>query len=83
LSEDAIVLWAKNNAIEPFENPAVKSPAQMEKGLNKQQKELMAMYVESISSGNVLAHESDKRPAVHKALAEEFAVIPGQRSEKK
>jgi hypothetical protein len=79
LSEEAIVLWAKNNAIKPFEDPAVKSPAQMEKGLSKAQKELMAMYVESISSGNVLAHESDKRPAVHKALAEEFAVLGEQK----
>ncbi len=75
LSEDAIVLWAKNNAIEPFEDPAVKSPAQMEKGLSKAQKEAMANYVHLVSSGHTLAKENDKRMAIHTALAEEFPVI--------
>lgn len=76
-SEEAAKLWATNNAIDPFNEPEIKSPAQMEKGLSKSLKEAMSVLVESVSSGSVLVPASDKRPAVHKALAEEFAVIPG------
>lgn len=77
ISEEAVHKWAIGNAIDPFEAPTIKSPAQLEKGLNKDQKAEMAHYVQSVSSGHTLVAESDKRPAVHKALAQEFAVIPG------
>lgn len=75
ISEEAVQKWAESRAIDALEEPAIKSPAQLEKGLNKDQKAEMAHYVQSVSSGHTLVPESDKRPAVHKALAQEFAVI--------
>ena len=75
LSEDAVRTWAEAIAVDPFEEPALKSPAALEKELSKEHKKEMAQYVESVSSGHTLVHESDKRPAVHKALAQEFAVV--------
>lgn len=77
INEGAVIDWCTAKAIDAFEDPRVKSPAALEKELSKEQKKEMAQYVESVSSGHTLVHESDKRPAVHKALAQEFAVIPG------
>lgn len=79
VSEAALKQWAFEAGIigEIFEKPAVKSPAQLEKDLTKEQKTQMAKYVESVSSGHTLVPATDKRPEVHKALVQEFAVIPG------
>lgn len=77
VDEAAVRTWAEQRAINPFEEPALKSPAQLEKGLTKDQKKEIAEMVAAVSSGHTLAPADDKRPAVHKALAEEFAVVPG------
>lgn len=81
--EKAMTEWCLENGLVPFDAAPRKSPAQLEKELNKEQKKEMAELVESVSSGHTLVPVSDKRPEVHKALAQEFAVIPGQRSETK
>lgn len=75
LDEAEVVAWAKERAVDPYEAPSLKSPAQIEKGLKKAEKEELAQMVISVSSGHTLAPESDKRPAVHKALAGEFEVV--------
>jgi hypothetical protein len=80
VDEKAVADWATARAIDPYEEPSIKSPAQMEKGLTKAQKQELADMTVTVSSGHVLAPESDRRPAVHLALASEFAVIPGPRS---
>ncbi len=75
--EEAVRTWAEQRAIDLFEDPKPKSPAQLEKGLTKDQKKELAEMTVTVSSGHTLAPEDDKRPAVHLALATEFAVIPG------
>lgn len=75
VDEATVVEWAKRKAIDPYEAPTVKSPAQLEKGLKKAEKEELADFVVSVSSGHTLAAESDKRPAVHQALIGEFEAI--------
>jgi len=71
-----VVTWAAGKALTPFEEPKLKSPAQLEKGLSKEEKAELNDMTVTVSSGHTLVPESDKRPAVHKALATEFAVLP-------
>lgn len=52
--------------------PKLKSPAQMGKGLNKDQKTAMAKYVVKKSSGATLAPDGDKRPAIAAGAALDF-----------
>lgn len=84
IDEAAVVKWCKPRAIDPYEEPTLKSPAQVEKAvkLTKSQKEDLAQLIVSVSSGHTLVPDSDKRPAVHQALAHEFAVITGTAEEK-
>lgn len=58
-----------------YEEPAVKSPAQMEKLLRKEERERLEVLIEKKSSGYALAHESDKRPAARLDAASEFSEI--------
>jgi len=74
--EEAVRTWAEAKAIDAFEEPKLKSPAQLEKGLSKKEKEELAEMTVTVSSGHTLVPDSDKRQAVHKALATEFAVLP-------
>lgn len=80
LDEKAVADWATKRGVDPYEEPKVKSPAQLEKGLAKDEKESLSQMTASVSSGFTLVPESDKRPAAKTALAEEFAVIPGPQS---
>lgn len=76
--EGKVIAWAKERAIEPFAEPALKSPAQLEKGLKKAEKEELAAFTVSLSSGTVLVTESDARPAVSKMITvDDFAAIGG------
>lgn len=77
VDEEAVRTWAEQRAIDPFEEPKMKSPAQLEKGLTKEQKKELADMTVTVSSGHTLVSNDDKRPAVHLALATEFAAIPG------
>jgi hypothetical protein len=76
--EKAVIAWAKERAIEPFEEPELKSPAQLEKGLKKAEKTELAQFTVALSSGTVLVAEGDARPAVTKAItADDFVAIGG------
>ena len=76
--ENAVIKWAQERAIEPFEAPALKSPAQLEKGLKKPDKAELARFTASVSSGTTLAPESDARQEVSKAVtADDFTAIDG------
>ncbi len=77
VDEESVRTWAEAKAVDPFEEPKMKSPAQLEKELNKDQKKELGEMTVTVSSGHTLVPETDKRPAVHLALASEFALIPG------
>ncbi len=77
-SEGDVVEWAQKRAIDPYEKPDVKSPAQLEKGLKPAEKKELAELVEKVSSGTVLVSVDDDRPAAKRvSAAEDFAVIDG------
>lgn len=76
IDEKTAAEWAIKHGVDPYEEPKVRSPAQVEKGLKKAEKEAMAQLVVSVSSGFTLVPESDKRPPARLALAAEFAVVP-------
>jgi hypothetical protein len=79
--EKAAAEWAKTKGVDPYEEPAVKSPAQLEKGLKKAEKAELAQFYSAVSSGSVLVPESDKRPEITKvATAADFAAIGGPAS---
>ena len=76
--EKAVVVWAKQRAIEPYEPPVLKSPAQLEKGLKKPEKAELAAFTASVSSGTALVAEGDARPAISKQVTvEDFEAIGG------
>ena len=77
-NEDAVIEWAKARAIEPFEKPELKSPAQLEKGLKKPEKAELAAFTASVSSGTSLVVEADPRPAVSRQVTvDNFVAIGG------
>ena len=62
--------------MEMFEDPKLKSPAQMEKLFkSKKDKESMAPLIQKKSSGCTLVPESDKRPVVINSAKDDFTVI--------
>ncbi len=81
----ALIEWAQANAINPYEQPELKSPAALEKELAKdaprgKKKEIgkvLEPFVEKVSSGYALVPASDDRPAVKQISANDFAVIDG------
>jgi hypothetical protein len=58
---DDAAAWLKQQGVEPY-TQEILSPAQAETALKKQK--LPAEMVVAVSSGNTIAQESDKRPAV-------------------
>ena len=76
--EKAVIAWAQERAIEPFEAPSLKSPAQLEKGLKKPEKAELAEFTVSLSSGSTLVAETDARPAVSKMITvDDFSPVGG------
>ena len=76
--EPAVMKWAKDRAIEPYEEPELKSPAQLEKGLKKAEKAELAQFTVSVSSGTALVPDTDVRPAVSKQITvDDFTAIDG------
>lgn len=67
----------KREVSEFFEEPSLKSPAQMEKLCSKQIGEGLRKFMESISSGYNLVPEADKRPAAKLDPKSEFTQIEG------
>jgi len=72
----AVVKWADERAIDPYETPELKSPAQLEKGLGKTDKAALKDFYASVSSGTTLVPEGDKRPAVKAQITvDDFSVV--------
>lgn len=82
-SEGDVVEWAKANAVDPYEAPKLKSPAQMEKAVSEgaprgKKKDAIAplqAFISSVSSGTALVPESDERPAYQPLSATDFDLI--------
>ena len=75
--DDAEILeWAKAKGVDPYSEPELLSPAQLEKriaetlpkGKKKKAAGLLAPLVESVSSGTVLVPESDSRPPAERPV---------------
>lgn len=79
--EDVVVDFmldaTKRDKSELYEEPSLKSPAQMEKLCNKQIGEGLRKLMESVSSGYNLVPESDPRPPVKMDAKSEFTKIEG------
>lgn len=80
---DAAIKWAQERAINPFVEPEIKSPAQMEKGLKKAEKAELKPFYASVSSGSTLVPDSDSRQEISRAVtAADFDVIGGPEAPK-
>lgn len=81
-SEDEVVGYmldaTKREKHEFYEEPSLKSPAQMEKLCSKQIGEGLRKLMESVSSGYNLVPESDPRPPVKLDAKSEFTKIEGE-----
>ena len=76
--EQAVIKWAEERAINPFEAPSLKSPAQLEKGLKKPEKAELAEFTASVSSGTALVPDTDARQAVSTMVTvDDFAPVGG------
>lgn len=82
-SEDAVILWAEERAIDPYAPREVMSPAQLEKALaatapkgkKKEAGKVLEPLVEKVSSGTALVAASDERPPAKLVTANDFAVV--------
>lgn len=74
--QNAVIKWAKDRAVDPFAEPELKSPAQLEKGLKKGEKAELAQFTAAVSSGTTLVPEADARQEVNKMVTvDDFDVI--------
>ena len=77
--EDAAREMLEIMAVEPFQPPKLRTPADVEKflpGKNpKERKAFMDRFVEAKSSGTVLARADDKRPAVKASADDQFEEV--------
>lgn len=81
-SPDVVVMWAKQNGIDPYGEPPVLSPAQIEaklkeaapRGKKKEAGAVLEPMVEKISSGTTLVPVSDNRAPVKLIDATAFEV---------
>jgi hypothetical protein len=79
----AVVKWADERAIDPYETPELKSPAQLEKGLGKADKEALKNFYASVSSGTTLVPEGDKRPPISaQVTATDFEIVGNEAAPK-
>jgi hypothetical protein len=75
--EIVIADWAQKLGVEPYE-AVLKSPAQLEKGLTKQQKEELVTMCDAVSSGTTLVPEADRRPPVGPSVTvDDFSAVGG------
>lgn len=75
--EATIAEWAEARGVEPYER-SLKSPAQIEKGLQKNEKPQLAELCAAVSSGTTLVPEADRRPAVSAMVTvEDFSAVDG------
>jgi len=77
--ENAVIKWAEERAINPFEALKLKSPAGLERGMGKPEKADLSQYTAFVSSGTTLVPESDSRSEINKRItADDFQLIGGQ-----
>ena len=82
-SEGEVILWAQEQAIDPYAPRAVLSPAQLEKklsadaprGKKKEAGKVLEPFVEKVSSGTALVPIDDARPPAKLVTADDFAVV--------
>jgi len=77
---DATVTWLDANHIEPFSEPVLKSPAQVEKLLPSSLKPHLADYVTKESTGLTLAMSDDPRPAANMTATKGQAALMQQQA---
>lgn len=75
---DGLKKWAEENAVNPFEEPDLKSPAALEKELPKALKPALGSFYEKVSSGTTLVAASDSRPPVKTVTSDDFAALPAK-----
>ena len=76
--EDQIIAWLDKHKIEPFGEPVLLSPAQIEKRLPPSLKTKLADFVTKESSGLTIAPIDDARPAVTMTAAKGKAALMQQ-----
>ena len=74
--QEQVIVWAKARGVEPYGEPPILSPAQLEKKLKKDEKKELEQFVEKVSSGTTLVPVSDNRPAANRITADDFAALP-------
>ena len=70
---EAFVKMQAAKQADVYEPKCLKTPAQMEKVINKK---LLEPFIDAVSSGHTLVEESDKRPAIRLTAIEAFANAP-------
>lgn len=82
--EEQVIRWLEARGYKPEdinEKPELRSPAQIEKVMGKQKKELPEEFIVKRSSGHTLVPESDARPALNLTAGSEFAALPAGETE--
>lgn len=82
-SEGDVIMWAQQNAVDPYAPREVLSPAQLEekikatapKGKKKEAVKVLEPFYHKVSSGTALVHVSDDRPAVKRVADSDFAAV--------
>ena len=83
-SEDVVRMWCEQQAISPYAEPEILSPAQLEKrlgenaprGKKKEAGKVLEPLIEKVSSGYALVPESDDRPPAKRIEATAFDLLP-------
>lgn len=83
-SEDVVRMWCEQQAISPYAEPEILSPAQLEKrlgenaprGKKKEAGKVLKPLIEKVSSGYALVPESDDRPPAKRIEASAFDLLP-------
>jgi hypothetical protein len=84
-SEGDVIMWAQENAIDPYAPREVMSVAQLEsklketapRGKKKEAGRVLEPFVEKVSSGTALVPVSDDRPAFQRVTENDFAAVDG------
>ena len=77
-------MWCEQQAISPYAEPEILSPAQLEKrlgenaprGKKKEAGKVLEPLIEKVSSGYALVPESDDRPPAKRIEATAFDLLP-------
>lgn len=70
---DELVETCELLGLDAYDEPKLKSPAQLEKQIDRKDRKLLNPFVHKSSSGTILVHQDDEREAVVADAATEFA----------